>query len=46
MHDVLSLTNSRFGGYIYLMNPNELEVKDTTDTLTLTFNLTSTTREN
>ena len=43
--DVLSLTNSRFGDYIYLMNPNELEVNDTTDSLTLTFNLTSTTRD-
>ena len=30
--DVLSLHNSRFGDYLHLIDPNELEVKDTTDT--------------
>jgi hypothetical protein len=30
--DVLSLNYSRFGDYLYLIYPNELEVKDTTDT--------------
>jgi hypothetical protein len=30
--DALSLNNSRFGGHLYLIYPNELEVKDTTDT--------------
>ena len=29
----LSLNNSRFGDYLHLIYPNELEVKDTTDTL-------------
>ena len=29
--DVLSLNNSRFGDYIHLIYPNELEIKDTTD---------------
>jgi hypothetical protein len=28
--DVLSLNNSRFGDYLYLLYPNELEVKNTT----------------
>jgi hypothetical protein len=32
MDDVLQLNNSRFGDYLHLINPNELEVKDTTDT--------------
>jgi hypothetical protein len=30
--DVLSLNNSRFGDYLHRIYPNELEVKDTTDT--------------
>jgi hypothetical protein len=30
--DVLSLNNSRFGNYLHIIYPNELEVKDTTDT--------------
>jgi uncharacterized protein YlbG (UPF0298 family) len=30
---VLSLNNSQFGNYLLLLYPNELEVKDTTDTL-------------
>ena len=30
--DVLSLSNSRFCDYLHLIYPNELEVKDTTDT--------------
>ena len=30
--DVLSLNNSRFGDYLHLIYPNELEIKDTTDT--------------
>ena len=30
--DVLSLNNSRFGDYLHRIHPNELEVKDTTDT--------------
>jgi hypothetical protein len=30
--DVLSLKNSRFGDYLQFIYPNELEVKDTTDT--------------
>ena len=30
---VLSLNNSQFGNYLHLLYPNELEVKDTTDTL-------------
>jgi hypothetical protein len=30
--DVLSLNNSQFGDYLHLIYPNELEVKDTTDT--------------
>ena len=29
---VLSLMNSRLGDYLYLVNPNELGVKETTDT--------------
>jgi hypothetical protein len=29
--DVLPLNNSRFGDYLHLIYPNELEVKDTTD---------------
>ena len=28
----LSLNNSRLGDYLHLIYPNELEVKDTTDT--------------
>jgi hypothetical protein len=31
---VLSLNNSRFGDYLHHVYPNELEVKDTTDTQT------------
>jgi hypothetical protein len=31
---VLSLNNSRFGDYLHHIYPNELEVKDTTDTQT------------
>jgi hypothetical protein len=31
--EVLSLNNSRFGDYLHLIYLNELEVKDTTDTL-------------
>jgi hypothetical protein len=30
--DVLSLNNSRFGDYLHRIYPNELELKDTTDT--------------
>ena len=30
--DVLSLHNSRFGNYLHRIYPNELEVKDSTDT--------------
>jgi hypothetical protein len=30
--DVLSLNNSRFGDFVYLIYPIELELKDTTDT--------------
>jgi len=30
--DVLSLNNSRFSNYLHLLYPNQLEVKDTTDT--------------
>ena len=30
--DVQSLNNSRFGDYLHFVYPNELEVKDTTDT--------------
>jgi len=30
--DVLSLNNSRFGDYLHRIHPNELEVKNTTDT--------------
>jgi hypothetical protein len=30
--DVLSLNNSRFGDYLHRIYPNELQVKDTTDT--------------
>ena len=30
--DVLSLNNSRFGDYLHRIYPNELEVKDTSDT--------------
>ena len=30
--DVLSLNNERFGDYLHLIYPSELEVKDTTDT--------------
>jgi hypothetical protein len=33
MIDVLSLNNSQFHDYMQLIYPNELEVKDTTDTL-------------
>ena len=32
MIDVLSLNNSQFHDYMQLIYPNELEVKDTTDT--------------
>ena len=32
MNDVLSLNNSWFGDYLHRIYPNELEVKDTTDT--------------
>ena len=32
INDVLSLNNSRFINYIHLVYPNELEIKDTTDT--------------
>ena len=32
--DVLSLNNSRFGDYLHLIYPKELEIKDTTDTPT------------
>ena len=28
----LSLSNSRFGNYMHFIYPNEIEVKDTTDT--------------
>ena len=47
IYDVLSLNNSRFGDYLHLIYPNELEVKDTTDTLlvNLTFTLKSKTDE-
>ena len=30
--DVLSLNNSQFSDYLHFIHPNELEVKDTTDT--------------
>jgi hypothetical protein len=30
--DVLSLDNSRFGDFVDRIYPNELEIKDTTDT--------------
>jgi hypothetical protein len=30
--DILSLNNSRFGDYLHRIYPNELEIKDTTDT--------------
>ena len=30
--DVLSLNNSRFSDYLHCIYPNELKVKDTTDT--------------
>ena len=47
--DVLSLNNSRFGEYLNCIDPNELEVKETTDTQKsasdLTFSLKSTTQE-
>ena len=32
--DVLSLNNARFGDYLHLIYPKELEIKDTTDTPT------------
>jgi len=38
--DVLSLNNSRFGDYLHRNYPNELEVKDTTDTQMSASNLT------
>jgi hypothetical protein len=46
--DVLSLHNSRFSDYLHRIYPNEMEVKDTTDTqksvpFSLTFTLKSTT---
>ena len=47
--DVLSLNNSRSGEYLNCIDPNELEVKETTDTqksaADLTFTLKSTTQE-
>ena len=46
---VLSINNSRFGDYLHRISPNELEIKNTTDTqvsaLTLTITLKSTTDE-
>ena len=32
IYDVMSLNNSRFGDYLHRICPNELEVKNTTDT--------------
>jgi hypothetical protein len=42
--DVLSLNNSRFGDYLHLIYPSELEVKDTLKSMlfTLTFTWKST----
>ena len=31
--DVLSLNNSRFGDFLHLIYPSQLEIKDTTDTV-------------
>ena len=33
INDVLSLTNSRFGDFLHLIYPSQLEIKDNTDTV-------------